>query len=196
MSKKGGKSMRKQKIIKKKNLTTPFIMMLFVTAILIFLNIQTLTYALNTEKYYAVSTTTTREKSDGFTMIIPMVEYTYQYQGQTYKDSKYFVIQPLFGLSNKSGTVLDIYVNKKVPDRTLLREPFERNLVNWGLLILWIFFIYIFIQRIIGNHKINKNRRLQAGNDTEGQDVSDTKPNSKEKKKEKEAKKEETTSGK
>lgn len=158
--------MFQSKKVKKRNLSTPFIMTLLILTILIFLNLQTLTYEFNTDKYYAVQTSSTKEKTDGFTMLVPMVEYTYNFHGHRYKDSKYFVIQPLFGLSNKTGTVLDIYVNKKVPDRTLLKEPFQANILNWILVFLGLFFIYIFIRRIVGNVKVRKAKKLEERMET------------------------------
>ena len=94
-------------------------------------------------------------------MLIPMVRIKYDYQGKTYEDRKYFLLQPLFGLPSGAGSELEIYVNKEAPGYSIFKENFFRNIVNWLLLVFGGVFVSPLVRRIRQGFRNRKTRKMQ-----------------------------------
>ena len=92
------------------------------------------------------------KKTDGFLLLIPMAELSYQYEGTEYKEDKFFILPHLFGISNEAGQQITIYVNTTSPNYCLIQQPFYKNVVNWILLLL----LGVWIHNII---KLNKKKK-------------------------------------
>jgi amino acid transporter len=161
------KSKSEKKEWKKKKITiskimTPIVMVLFVLLLLILLNVQPLCHMLNRHSYEKVQATVVEKTADPFTMLVPMVDVKYEYQGTAYEEKKYFVLAPFFGLKAEAGTPITIYVNKGAPNHFLLKENFFANWINWLLIIFEAVFISLLVRRIRQagrNRKEKKSKR-------------------------------------
>lgn len=141
---------------------TPIVMILVVIVALIFLNINSLTHALNRKSYERVTAAVVEKTTDPFAMVIPMATVSYVYDGNEYNESQYFITQPLFGISREVGTEHTVYVNTQAPNHFLFKEPFFVNWLNWLLILMGGVFGYIWIKRmkqLRQNHKEKKSRR-------------------------------------
>lgn len=166
--------MKKVKKEKRMNVMTPLILTLFIITLLLFMNIQSVSYFLNTDSYRKVSAKVVRQTTDPFTMIIPMLDISYQYNGTEYEDTKLFVLQPFFGISSESGDEIEIYVNRKVPNYCLFVEPFYKNTINWFLVLFGVVFLEILIKRIVVRCKRRRQRKLEKeAQDGEDKDISE-----------------------
>ena len=133
---------KKRRKIKSPAVLSRIVILLFLVMLMLFVNISSVTHFLNRTSYESVMATVTRKTTDDFLMLIPRVEITYQYQGKTYTEKKYFVLEPLYGLSAEKETQLPLYVNIHAPEHSLFEVNFFRNIVNWILLILAAACIY------------------------------------------------------
>ena len=142
------KENNKRRKIKSPAVLSRIVILLFLIMLMTFLNISSVTHFLNRTSYDTVTAHVIQPTTDDFLMLIPRVEITYQYQGQTYTEKKYFVLEPLFGLSSEKGTELLLYVNIYAPGHSIFKVNFFRNIVNWILLILEATCIYNLVFRI------------------------------------------------
>lgn len=124
------------------------VILLFLIMILLFVNIDSFSHLLNYNCYERATATVVKPETDVFLLLIPMVQIQYQYDGKEYTEDKFFVLQPLFGLSREPGQQLDIYVNTNAPNYCLFQVNFFRNIVNWILLALIGICIYNMVRRI------------------------------------------------
>lgn len=140
---------------------TPIVMILFVLVLMFFFNFQSVCHCINRSSYDRVTATLTENTVDPLTMLVPMVKIKYEYQGISYEDQKYYVLQPLFGLPTEEGSELPIYVNKEAPGYSLFQMNFFRSFVNWILLLFAGVFLVFLIRRIRRGINNRKRRRLQ-----------------------------------
>lgn len=139
------------------------VIFLFLLMIMLFVNINSITYLLNSDSYETVSATVVQSTTDKFLLLIPAVELNYHYSGEEYTERKLFILESLFGLSDETGTKLILHVNKTAPNHCLIDVSFFKNIVNWILLILEFVCIYNLIQRI----KIAKQEKEVLKNEKE-----------------------------
>ena len=142
------KEKKKKHKIKSPAVLSRIVILLFLMMLMTFVNISSITHFLNRTSYDTVTAHVLQPTTDDFLMLIPRVEITYQYQGQTYNEKEYFVLEPLFGLSSEKGTELPLYVNIYAPTHSIFKVNFFRNIVNWILLILEAACIYNLVFRI------------------------------------------------
>lgn len=151
---------KKERKVTISRIMTPMVMILFVLVLLFFNNFQSFCHFCNRSSYESVTATLTEKTSDPFTMLLPMVKIQYEYQGTTYEDKKYYILQPWFGLPTEAGSELTVYVNREAPGYTLFKENFFRNIVNWILLLFAGVFISLLYRRIRqGIHNWKKKRQ-------------------------------------
>lgn len=142
------KQTNRQGIRKAPALLPRIVILLFLLMVLLFLNIDSVSHMLNFGSYEKTTATVVKPATDDFLLLIPMVEIEYSYKGVKYTEEKYFVFQPLFGLSRDPGEELTIYVNTYAPNYCLIKVNFFRNIVNWILLALLAICIANIIRRI------------------------------------------------
>lgn len=130
------KKERKQRVRKTPPVLPRFVILFFLLMVLLFMNIDTCSRILNYGSYEKTTATIVTPKTDGFLLLIPMAELSYQYEGTEYKEDKFFVLPNLFGISNEAGQQITIYVNKTSPNYCLIQQPFYKNAINWILLLL------------------------------------------------------------
>ncbi len=140
---------------------TPIVMILFILVFLFLLNFNSFCHFCNRNSYEQVTATVTQKTTDPLAMLIPMVRIKYDYQGKTYEDRKYFLLQPLFGLPSGAGSELEIYVNKEAPGYSIFKENFFRNIVNWLLLVFGGVFVSLLVRRIRQGFRNRKTRKMQ-----------------------------------
>lgn len=140
---------------------TPIVMILFILVFLFLLNFNSFCHFCNRNSYEQVTATVTQKTTDPLAMMIPMVRIKYDYQGKTYEDRKYFLLQPLFGLPSGAGSELEIYVNKEAPGYSIFKENFFRNIVNWLLLVFGGVFVSLLVRRIRQGFRNRKTRKMQ-----------------------------------
>lgn len=140
---------------------TPIVMILFILVFLFLLNFNSFCHFCNRNSYEQVTATVTQKTTDPLAMLIPMVRIKYDYQGKTYEDRKYFLLQPLFGLPSRAGSELEIYVNKEAPGYSIFKENFFRNIVNWLLLVFGGVFVSLLVRRIRQGFRNRKTRKMQ-----------------------------------
>ena len=140
---------------------TPIVMILFILVFLFLLNFNSFCHFCNRNSYEQVTATLTQKTTDPLAMLIPMVRIKYDYQGKTYEDRKYFLLQPLFGLPSGAGSELEIYVNKEAPGYSIFKENFFRNIVNWLLLVFGGVFVSLLVRRIRQGFRNRKTRKMQ-----------------------------------
>lgn len=154
---------------KKKGLNrvlSPIVVFLFLLMVHMFINFDMITYAMNQDSYEEVTAVVAGPTTDKFLLLIPMAEIRYEYAGTEYEETKYFFLEPLFGLSSESGTQLPIYVNKAAPSHSLFKVHFFLNLLNLFLLILEVVCIYNVQKRIregISVWKKGRKKRKKEG---------------------------------
>ena len=136
-------------------------MILFILVFLFLLNFNSFCHFCNRNSYEQVTATVTQKTTDPLAMLIPMVRIKYDYQGKTYEDRKYFLLQPLFGLPSGAGSELEIYVNKEAPGYSIFKENFFRNIVNWLLLVFGGVFVSLLVRRIRQGFRNRKTRKMQ-----------------------------------
>ena len=124
------------------------VILLFLFMLLLFMNMDSFSHLLNYNSYEKATATVVKSETDDFLLLLPMVQLQYQYEGQEYTVEKYFIKQPLFGLSREPGQQLDIFINKQAPNYCLFQTNFFRNIVNWLLMVLIGICIYNIIKRI------------------------------------------------
>ena len=149
------KKERKQRARKTPPLLPRLVILFFLLMVLLFMNIDMCAVYLTTEAMKKLPPPLLQKKTDGFLLLIPMAELSYQYEGTEYKEDKFFILPHLFGISNEAGQQITIYVNKTSPNYCLIQRPFYKNVVNWILLLL----LGVWIHNIIKSHK--KRRRRQ-----------------------------------
>lgn len=142
------KQTNRQKIRKAPALLPRIVMLLFLLMVLLFLNLDSVSHRLNSGSYEETTAKVVKPATDDFLLLIPMVEIQYSYKGVDYTEEKYFVTQPLFGLSREPGEELTIYVNTYAPNYCLIKVNFFRNIVNWILLVLIAICIFNMLRRI------------------------------------------------
>ena len=140
---------------------TPIVMILFILVLLFLLNFNSFCHFCNRNSYEQVTATVTQKTTDPLAMLIPMVRIKYDYQGKTYEDRKYFLLQPLFGLPSGAGSELEIYVNNEAPGYSIFKENFFRNIVNWLLLVFGGVFVSLLVRRIRQGFRNRKTRKMQ-----------------------------------
>lgn len=140
---------------------TPIVMILFILVFLFLLNFNSFCHFCNRNSYEQVTATVTQKTTDPLALLIPMVRIKYDYQGKTYEDRKYFLLQPLFGLPSGAGSELEIYVNKEAPGYSIFKENFFRNIVNWLLLVFGGVFVSLLVRRIRQGFRNRKTRKMQ-----------------------------------
>ena len=146
------KKERKQRVRKTPPLLPRLVILFFLLMVLLFMNIDMCSRILNYGSYEKTTATIVAKKTDGFLLMIPMAELSYQYEGTEYKEDKFFILPHLFGISNEAGQQITIYVNTTSPNYCLIRQPFYKNVVNWILLLL----LGVWIHNII---KLNKKKK-------------------------------------
>ncbi len=142
------KKENKQRIRRAPAILPRIVILLFLIMILLFVNIDSFSHLLNFGSYEKATATVVKPETDEFLLLIPMVQIRYQYQDIEYTEDKYFVLEPLFGLSREPGQELPIYINTYAPNYCLFRTNFFHNIVNWILLALIIIGVFNMIQRI------------------------------------------------
>ena len=160
------KNKRKRiKHVKANRMMVPIITLLLLILAYLIMNFDTICFN-NNQNYYKQSTgTITKLTTDKLTMIIPKIELTYKYNEKEYKEEKYFVLEYLYNIPYKEGEVLDIYINTKSPNCTLIKTTFLDNIYNVIIIIMGIFTIMNLLFKIIQNfkyryqHKILKRKR-------------------------------------
>ena len=145
------KKERKQRVRKTPPLLPRLVILFFLLMVLLFMNID-MCRILNYGSYEKTTATIVAKKTDGFLLLIPMAELSYQYEGTEYKEDKFFILPHLFGISNEAGQQITIYVNTTSPNYCLIQQPFYKNVVNWILLLL----LGVWIHNII---KLNKKKK-------------------------------------
>lgn len=134
---------------KRRKRSAIFVMVLFLVLLHLLLNQDMLSPLLNPDTYKPAQATITKKTTDDFLLLLPKVEMTYTYDGNSYTTEEYFIVQPLFGLESKAGTKLDILVNANSPEFIFIKTNFWKNKINWLLL----FFEFIGIGFMIKNRK-------------------------------------------
>ena len=81
MQKKG----RKQRARKTPPLLPRLVILFFLLMVLLFMNIDMCSRILNYGSYEKTTATIVAKKTDGFLLLIPMAELSYQYEGTEYK---------------------------------------------------------------------------------------------------------------
>jgi len=152
---------KKERKITISKIMTPIVMILFILVFLFLLNFNSFCHFCNRNSYEQVTATVTQKTTDPLAMLIPMVRIKYDYQGKTYEDRKYFLLQPLFGLPSGAGSELEIYVNKEAPGYSIFKENFFRNIVNWLLLVFGGVFVSLLVRRIRQGFRNRKTRKMQ-----------------------------------
>ncbi len=152
---------KKERKITISKIMTPIVMILFILVLLFLLNFNSFCHFCNRNSYEQVTATVTQKTTDPLAMLIPMVRIKYDYQGKTYEDRKYFLLQPLFGLPSGAGSELEIYVNKEAPGYSIFKENFFRNIVNWLLLVFGGVFVSLLVRRIRQGFRNRKTRKMQ-----------------------------------
>lgn len=153
---------KKERKITISKIMTPIVMILFILVLMFLLNFNSFCHFCNRNSYELVTATVTQKTTDPLAMLIPMVRIKYDYQGKTYEDRKYFLLQPLFGLPSEAGSELEIYVNKEAPGYSIFKENFFRNIVNWLLMIFGGVFVSLLVRRIQQGLRNRKNRKMQS----------------------------------
>ena len=141
------KKKRKRRKVDVNRILTPIVMILFVIALLMYLNLHAMRYALSSDQMDVVRATVVEKTVDPFTMVIPMVDLSYTYNGQEYQDKKYFVLEPFFQLQAIEGSTLVVYVNKKAPNHFMIQTKFYKNWINWLLLLFLFVFVVVLVRR-------------------------------------------------
>ena len=156
---------KKQRKVTISKIMTPIVMILFILVLLFLVNFQSFCHFCNRNSYDTVTATVTQKTKDPLVMLVPMVRIKYEYQGETYEDRKYFLLQPLFGLPSEAGSELAIYVNKGAPGYSIFKENFFRNMVNWLLLVFEGVFASLLIRRIRQGFLNRKKRKAEKKKD-------------------------------
>lgn len=138
----------KKSKVKSPAILSRIVIFFFFVMVILFVNINSLAYTFNRDSYEPVSATVMRATTDPFLLLIPQVEIRYSYDGQEYTEKKFFVLEPLFGLSSEPNTCLTLYVNTKAPNNGIFQVDFYKNILNWIIILLEIACIYNLIQRI------------------------------------------------
>lgn len=152
---------RKRKAIRLNKILRPIGVLLLILFLQLVLNFDSICYTLNHSEYEETTAVVTKEKTDPYLLLVPMVTLQYKYGGKTYSVDKFFVLQPFFGLSGKEGTSLTIYVNKLAPGYAIFDTSFFRNIINWILGIIG-FCCLLRISRLI-REKIRNYKKKKAG---------------------------------
>lgn len=155
------KKENKQRIRRAPAILPRIVILLFLIMILLFVNIDSFSHLLNFGSYEKATATVVKPETDEFLLLIPMVQIRYQYQGAEYTEDKFFVLEPLFGLSRESGQELPIYINTYAPNHCLFRMNFFHNIVNWILLALIVIGIFNMIRRIQKKREQKQQREGQ-----------------------------------
>lgn len=155
------KKANRQGIRKPPAILPRIVILLFLLMVLLFINLDSISYMLNYGSYEKVTAKVVKPTTDNFLLLIPMAEIQYSYKGVTYTEEKSFVLQPLFGLSKEPGEELTIYVNTYAPNYCLIKVNFFHNLVNWLLLALIAICIANMVQRI-RKKQTHTRRRKEA----------------------------------
>ena len=95
---------RKRKAIRLNKILRPIGVLLLILFLQLVLNFDSICYTLNHSEYEETTAVVTKEKTDPYLLLVPMVTLQYKYGGKTYSVDKFFVLQPFFGLSGKEGT--------------------------------------------------------------------------------------------
>lgn len=152
------KTTKKRRRLKSPAILPRMVILLFLIMVQLFINIDSFSHMLNRHSYEEITATVLEPTTDDLLLLIPMVEIQYQYQGEEYTEKKYFLLQPLFGLSREEGTQLTVYVNKYAPNYCLFKVNYFRNILNWILLALLLVCIGNMVRRI---REWRMNRRLR-----------------------------------
>lgn len=142
------KTTKKRRRLKSPAILPRIVILLFLIMVQLFINIDSFSHMLNRHSYEERTATVVERTTDDLLLLVPMVEIQYQYRGEEYREKKYFLLQPLFGLSGEEGTQLTVYVNTYAPNYCLFRVNFFRNILNWILLALLIVCIGNMVRRI------------------------------------------------
>ncbi len=148
---------------------TPFAVLLLLLFIHMLLNYDGFCYLCNRSSYEKQTATVSKATTDKFLLVIPMVELQYSSGGQTYTEKKYFVIPPLYGMSDEPGAQLPVYVNSLAPGYSLFRMNFFLCPINIVILLLEATCVCMLIFRIrkkIKNRKLKKKMK-KGGDDRE-----------------------------
>ena len=86
------KKERKQRVRKTPPLLPRLVILFFLLMVLLFMNIDMCSRILNYGSYEKTTATIVAKKTDGFLLLIPMAELSYQYEGTEYKEDKFFIL--------------------------------------------------------------------------------------------------------
>jgi hypothetical protein len=139
---------KKKRKIKATPILPRIVILCFLFMILLFMNVDSLSYLMNYKSYERAQATIAKTTTDDFLMVIPKVEIQYEYQGVTYTEEKYYVIPQRFSLPYEEGSSVGVYVNTTAPNYTLFRMNFFKNVWNWLLVALIVVCIINLTRRI------------------------------------------------
>jgi len=114
---------------------TFIVITLFIILLQVLMNLDSITFLCNMSSYDVIDVKVKSPSTDEFIMMIPKVDIEYTYNGESYEESKYFVLQPLFGMKANVGEILPAYVNINAPKYTLFKVNFFTNWLNYILLL-------------------------------------------------------------
>ena len=123
------------------------------------MNLDIITYLSNMGSYDRIDVQVKTPSTDEFIMMIPKVDIEYTYNGETYEESKYFVLQPLFGMKDNVGEILPAYVNINAPKYTLFKVNFFANWLNYLLLLFDVVCVCRIITYIRRQEAVRKERK-------------------------------------
>jgi hypothetical protein len=159
---------KKRKKIRVNKILRPISVWLFILLLQIVLNFDSTCYLFNHSNYEQITAVVAEEKTDPYLLLIPMVKLEYNYNGQTYSQDKFFVLQPFFGLSSEKGTELPVYVNKLAPGYTIFKTGFFRNWINWLLMVISVCCLFRIGKLIREKIRNWKRRRRNKKEEKEG----------------------------
>lgn len=149
---------KKRHKIKSTVILSRVVVLAFLIMLLIFININSVSYLFNPGSYEKTTATVIKPTKDEFFLLLPSVEISYEYNEQTYTERKYFIGEPFFGLSDEPGSELPLYVNTYAPNHCLFRVNFFCNVFNWILLLLMIACLYNLRKQIL-TYEMNHSKR-------------------------------------
>ena len=104
------KKERKQRARKTPPLLPRLVILFFLLMVLLFMNIDMCSHILNYGSYEKTTATIVAKKTDGFLLLIPMAELSYQYEGTEYKEDKFFVFGCYVSVLDIFRNFIDFYI--------------------------------------------------------------------------------------
>ena len=152
-----------------------FLVELFILLMLCIINYTSIVLAFNYEEYERVDGFAVEQGSDVLFGVLPRTQWGYTYKGETYYKNSLMIVGWCFW--DDYDKHIDIYVNKKVPDDSLLYFDIRHSLVNYIGLGLILFCCFQMILGRIINHKIhvfrkNERERIREQKEIKKQNLS------------------------